>query len=264
MEIIDHSPYPLKEGKMSLLERIRGSLEYGLSWYAELQAQESIIGSLSQLLGNDYILMHGFSLPDTEINIPLIIVGPSGLHVLYVTALAGVYRAKGDNWLLQESGRGMRNARPNLLARTNLMGRAVEVYLKRNGCDVIVQTALICSNSKMFVESIRSSARVILSDAIEKFVSSWTQDSAGLDAEEVRRVADLLTNPPKPVEPAVVEGQPADPLAGSKPVKKQSSFEAAIGKVNFTSRQWMLMGILLVLVVCLLVTFILVVLITLH
>jgi hypothetical protein len=144
------------------------------------------------------------------------------------------------------------------------MGRAVEVYLKRNGCDVIVQTALICSNSKMFVESIRSSARVILSDAIEKFVSSWTQDSAGLDAEEVRRVADLLTNPPKPVEPAVVEGQPAGLLAGSKPVKKQSSFEAAIGKVNFTSRQWMLMGILLVLVVCLLVTFILVVLITLH
>jgi hypothetical protein len=269
MEIIDRSPYPLKEGKMSFMDRMRGSLEYGFSWYAELQAQESILNSLSRLLGNDYIAMHGVTLPETEISIPLMVIGPTGVHVFYVTPLAGVYRAKGDNWLTQESGRGMRNAHPNLLARTQLMGRAVEVYLKRNGCDITVQTALICSSSKMFVESIRPSTRVILSDAIEKFVSSWPQDSTGLDAEGVRRVADLLTNPPKPVEPtpaepAVVEGQPAVTPAGSKPVKKQSGFEAAIGKINFTSRQWILMGILLLLVVCVLVTFILVVLITLH
>jgi hypothetical protein len=269
MEIIDRSPYPLKEGKMSFMDRMRGSLEYGFSWYAELQAQESIITSMSRLLGNDYVAMHRVTLPETDITIPLMAVGPTGLYILYVTPLAGVYRAKGENWLIQESGRGMRNARPNLLARTQLMGRAVEVYLKRNGCNVTVQTALLCSSPKMFVESVRPSTRVILSDAIEKFISSWGQDSASLGAEEVRHITDLLTNPPKPVEPvaaepAVIENQPAVPPLESKSVKKRSSIEAAFGKVNFTSRQWIMIGVLVALLVCLLVAFIAIVLITLH
>ena len=262
MEIIDRSPYPLKEGKMSFMERVRGSLEYGLSWYAELQAQDSIITRLSQMLGNDYVVMHGVTLPDAEITIPLMVVGRTGLYILYVTPLTGVYRAKGENWLTQESGRGMRNAHPNLLNRTLLMGRAVEVFLNRNGCSVKPQTALICSSPKMFVESIRPSARVILSDALDNYVASWTPDSATLSEEDVHHVAELLTNPPKPVEPILAEPVALDgqsPVLPT-PVRKQSGLDAAIGKINFTSRQWILMGILLALVICLLVAFIAVVL----
>jgi hypothetical protein len=212
-------------------------------------------------LGNDYIALHNITMPETEVNIPLMVIGPTGVYVLYVTPLAGVYRAKGDNWLIQESGRGMRNAHPNLLARSQLMGRAVEVFLKRNGCDVTVQTALLCSSSKMFVESIRPSTRVIMSDAIEKFITSWAQENANLNADVVHQIADLLTTQPKPVAPAVVEpvaaeGQPIVQPAASKP----SGFEAAFGKINFTTRQWILMGVLLALLVCVLLTFIAIVL----
>jgi len=177
--------------------------------------------------------------------------------------------------LIQDAGRGMRNARPNLLARTQLTGRAVEVFLKRNKCDITVQTALLCASPKMFVDSIRRpSVRVILSDAIEKYVASWPEDSAGLSGEEVHHIANLLLGQPEPtqpivVEPAVVEpveeeGQLTDSSVAAKPIKKQSDFDAIFGKINFTTRQWSIIGVLVAMLVCVLVTFIAISILTLR
>ena len=81
------------------------------------------------------------------------------------------------------------------MTRAMLMGRAVEIFLKRNGLETQVQTALVFVSAHMFVESIRPAVRVILSDAVEKFVVSFAQNQPVLDPDGVRRAADLLTNP---------------------------------------------------------------------
>lgn len=254
MEIIDHSPYPLKEGKLSLLDRIRGSLDFGLSWYPQMQAQAALITSLSRLLGDKYIALNNITLPDVDVAIPAIVIGPTGLWVLYVTSLGGVYRAKEENWLAQDAGHGFKVAKPNYLTLSVLMGRAVEVFLKRNGVDIQAQTALVCVSPHMFVETIRPAVRVILSDAIEKFIVSFTQGQTVLDPDVVRQAADLLTQPPKPEEGS----SPADlrqELAPA-PVKKQSNFRGVFGRVNFTRKQWAVIIVLQALLICLLMTFI--------
>jgi hypothetical protein len=237
---------------MSFLDRIRGSLDYGLSWYAELKAQEAVINSMGKLLGDKYIVLHNITLPDADVTIPLILIGPTGVYILYVTSLGGVYRAKADAWMVQESGRGFKTARPNLLTLTQLMGRGLQVYLKRSGVEIDAQAVLVCVSSDMFVESIRPMVRVILSDAIEKFIASLAQSKTSLEPDTVRRIADLLSNPPKPVD----EKKPEEIAPVEIPEKKKNTFLAAFGKVNFTPRQWFILGILQVLLVCLLITFI--------
>jgi hypothetical protein len=254
MEIIDHSPYPLKEGKLSLVDRFRGSLDFGLSWYPQMQAQAVLLSSLSRLLSDQYIALNNITLSDVDVAIPVIIIGPTGLQVLYVTSLGGVYRAKEENWLVQDSSRGFKVSKPNLLTRSLLMGRAVEVFLKRNGLEVQVQTALVFVSPHMFVETIRPPVRVILSDAIEKFIVSFSQNRTTLDQDAVRRAADLLTNPIK-VE---VESAPVDlrEELAPPPVKKRNKFLAAFGKVNLSRKQWTIILVLQVLLICLLMTFI--------
>jgi hypothetical protein len=179
------------------------------------------------------------------------------VYVLYVTPLGGVYRAKADAWLIQESGHGFRTARPNLLTFTQLMGRGLQLFLKRNGIEVDAQAVLVCVSSDMFVESIRPVVRVILSDAIEKFIASLAQTKGALDPDAVRRIADLLSTPPQPEEEKKPEETaPVEIPAVAVPEKKKNPFLAAFGKVNFTSRQWVILGILQVLLVCFLITFI--------
>lgn len=254
MEIIDHSPYPLKEGKMSLLDRIRGTLDFGLSWYPQMQAQATLVSNLSRLLGDKYIVLNNITLPDVDVAIPVIVIGPVGLQVLYVTNLGGVYRAKEEGWLVQDAGHGFKVTRPNLLMRAALMGRAVEVFLKRNGLETQVQTALVFVSAHMFVESIRPAVRVILSDAVEKFVVSFSQNQPILDPEGVRHAADLLANPSKPEATSSPEDLRQD--LAPQPVKKQNNFRSPFGKVNFSRKQWAIIIISQVLLICLVMAFI--------
>jgi hypothetical protein len=239
---------------MSLLDRLRGSLDFGLSWYPQMQAQAALITSLSRLLGDKYIALNNVILSDVNVAIPVIIIGPAGLQVLYVTGLGGVYRAKEDNWLVQDAGRGFKVTKPNLLKLSLLMGRAVEVFLKRNGFEIEVQTALVCVSPHMFVETIHPAVRVILSDAVEKFIVSFSQNKTILDQDAVRHTADLLTNPPK----AEVVSSPADlnQELAPPPVEKRNNFLAPFGKVNFSRKQWAILLVLVVLLICLLMTFI--------
>ena len=214
MEIIDHSPYPMQDGKISFMDRVRGTLDYGLGWYGERQAQEAVIASMGKLLSNKFVVLHNFSIPDVDVAIPIILVGPSGVQVMYTTSLGGVYRAKADTWMVQESGRGFKNARPNLLTRAQLMGRSLDIFLKRNGINVDTQATLVCASADMFVESVRPIVRIILSDAIEKFVSSQVQLKETLNDAAVRQVVDVLVNPVKSPE----ESQPDEAAAKKLPI----------------------------------------------
>ena len=89
------------------------------------------------------------------------------LFVLLVTTLIGSFRAKEENWLSLQNSRSPKPAQPNLLIRTCPMARAVDVYLAKNAVPAPrAQPVLLCANSHMFVECVRSMARVIMSDTI--------------------------------------------------------------------------------------------------
>jgi len=214
MKIIDQTPFFNKEAdEITILDRIKAIMKYGTSWIKEVEAQKLIIAVLDNVLDNHYVLLRNVTPPGLEATFPFILVGPTGVFVMYVTPLTGVFRAKGDQWGTI-SGNAFKNERPNLMTRTEHMARAIQVYLQRQGyLELInVDAILLFSDPSVHVDSIRPIIRVVMRDALERFAISITQARVVLSPESVQDVINRILNPPKPAPP-----QPAETPAAAGP-----------------------------------------------
>ncbi len=52
MRIIDKTPLVEEDGSISFINRVKGSLQYGFSWYPDLQAQQKLISILDKKLSS--------------------------------------------------------------------------------------------------------------------------------------------------------------------------------------------------------------------
>ena len=82
MKILDRTPYRTATGAIDMAGRLQGSLKYGMSWYARVQAQDAAIAILDKVLGESYVLIRNATLPDTEIDLPLVLVGAQGIFLI--------------------------------------------------------------------------------------------------------------------------------------------------------------------------------------
>jgi len=205
MKIIDQTPFFNPEtGELSLVDRGKAAMKYGLSWIDETKAQAALVPVLDNILDKNYTLLRNVTLPGLDTSIPFILIGPPGIYVLYVTNLNGMFRAKGDQWGTI-SGSTFKPEKPNLLTRTERMARAVQVYMQRQKyADLMltVEAVLLCSNPGIHVDSLRPVVRVVMRDALERFAVSLSQARITLSPEMVHDIANRITNPPKPAAPA--------------------------------------------------------------
>src|SRR6266540_4702813 len=98
MKIIDKTPFQTEEGEIDFYGRVQGTLKYGFNWYGEIQAQQAVIAQLERLLEKGFVLIRNFTLPNSEIVIPIILIGAGGIWVIYVTKEKGHFEARGDQW----------------------------------------------------------------------------------------------------------------------------------------------------------------------
>jgi hypothetical protein len=184
---------------MSTVDRFRSVLKLGLTGTGELQAQAQIVELFSRYFDDKFVLLRNLVLPDLDVPIPLILVSPAGVLLLYVTPLKGIYRARSDSWSVVDSRRHFKPARPNLLNRTSLMARAVHVYLERQGMPGIdVDPVLLCTDPGIHVETIRPSVRVVMTDAMDRFIAGLQQAQITLTGPEVEIIVERLTSRPAP------------------------------------------------------------------
>jgi len=250
MQLIDFSPIRWKPEGISLAERIRGTLKYGLRWYNDLEARALVVRHLNRNLNNQHVLFQHYSIPKAGVIVPLLLVGPAGIYICLLTSLSGVYRAKNESWLVQDPSKGYNPAQPNLLAQAAQLAQAIQEYLKGSQAPIPpVQPVLICTNPKMFVETVRPVARVISSDALELFSSGLAQDRTALDTASLKVIVDYLTAPPPIEEPA--------PSPSSVTPRQQGP---TINLPSFSTRQMVTLGVLAVLLVIVLIALILIVL----
>lgn len=201
MKIIDRTPFFSADGKISLIDKARAVMKYGSTWVQETQVQAGIMAIFEKSLDNKYTLIRNLTLSGLDINIPFVLVGPTGIYVMVVTALRGMYRAKGDLWgTLSNSNFNPSNI--NLLTLTARMARAVQVYFQRLGHELpaVVDAILLCADPGMHVESIRPIVRVVQSDAIERFAISIGSGGSILDPLTVQSIIDriLIIKPSAP------------------------------------------------------------------
>ena len=229
MKIIDKTPLQDKKGIISFTARIRGTLKYGLNWYSELEAQKGVIAKLGHVLEKGYVLIRNFTLPNSEIVIPLILIGGGGIYVIYVTNVKGFFEAKGDQWNTISSGRSQ-PARINYLSRVAKLTRAFQKYLEIHNfkLTIPVESVLIASNPGAQIESLRPVARVVRSDAIRQFADSLLQTPISPSSGRVYDLADHIIDPSLRKEANPAEDYPEDPVSRAQAIFNASNSSKSI------------------------------------
>ncbi len=234
MKIIDKTPFQNEKGDITTLQRLQGTLQHGLTWYSELNAQKMVMAQLDLVLEKGFTLIRNFTLANSQIVEPLILLGPPGIFVILVTPLSGFYEAKGDQWNVVTGGRAS-PAPVNLMYRVGRLARALQVYLNRQGIVLpsLVEPVLIASSPAMHIETLRPTVRVVMGDAIRQFAASLLQARPVLRPEQVYDLAERILTPrpreaeaeaaPAPAIPAVAESKPAEPQT---PARARAIFRA--------------------------------------
>lgn len=252
MEVIELSKFRDDEGKINFDGRIRGTLRFGVNWYAEMEAQETITRRLNRTLGDGHLLLRNVPLIGTEVVAPMILFGPQGVRVLYPSAIKGTYRAKEGDWQTFDGRtRDFKPAKPNIQFRALAIARGLLHYFQAQGFPVPeVEAVLIFTNPQTLVDRASPQARIVLADAIDRFASNLLELQSIMDHEDIRALVDVLLNPPIPEEAgpeaeaaaaireAVFEPEPLRPIA------TRTELEPARRLGRFTARQWVVLGVL--------------------
>lgn len=239
----------------------------------EDQAQEVLIAGLQRLLDNQYILLRKISLRGVDITIPLILLGPSGVWVIYASPLKGIYRAKDDQWEKLD-GQKLQPARPNLITRTQLMAKAVESYLAERGFQgVEVSPGLFFSDPGIHVDTSRPAVRVIPPDGLQRFASSLIQGGYRVNPETIQRMVNVLAGDLEVEEGSTVipekdafSFRDADEERPKRVVRRvvvqRDPAPVPEKKLPFTRRQWILLAVMVVVNIVGLTALVLLVLLT--
>ncbi len=229
MKIIDKTPLQNDQGEISFGARLQGTLKYGLSWYNDLQAQKAVIAQFERMLEKGYVLIRNFTLPGSDITIPMILMGPGGTYVISVTNVKGHFEAKGDQWNELKNG----NSQPagiNLLSRVVKLSKAFQVYLQKQKIALpgTVEAVLISADPGAHIESVRPLTRVIQSDAIKQFATSVIQARPVMRNEQIYDISERIVFP-RPVEsapPPLSNPEPASPFESNQPSRAQAIFNS--------------------------------------
>lgn len=227
------------------------------------KAQDNVVEHLQKVLDNSYTVLLNYPLPKVGIDIPMLLIGPPGVRVLYPFGKRGLFRAKEDTWMeMNDRKRKFELAKQNLVGLTSNLALAVHKYMEENGVNLHeIEPIMIFSDPGTHIDTVRPLVRIVPTDAIEKFASSLLQIPATLNNEDVYSLSALITRPPVIASPGTDESgsQPFDfgeeGAAGwmeqqgtgdNQDGQKSGSSgtpEALFG-LGFSLNQWIIIGVL--------------------
>lgn len=202
MRIIDKTSLQDEAGNISPVARIQGTLKYGLNWYAELEAQKVVIEQFDRMIEKSFVLIRNFTLPDSEIVIPIILIGTGSISVILVTPVKGHFEAAGGEWNEVVNNSSIAPAKRNLIELVSRLAKAFEKYLEKQGIsvDVPIEPVLIASNPGAQIDSLRPNVRILRSDAIKQFASSLLQERPVIQPNSIYALADKIIEPTPPID----------------------------------------------------------------
>ena len=205
MKIIDKTPLLDEKGELGFSQRIQGMFQFGFSWPNELQTQKAIITFFDRQLEKGYTLIRNMPLGQSGIVVPMILLGPTGIHVIQIAHARGRYEVRGDTWNV-EAGEKYKPAPVNLVQQTIRMASAVQAFIERQGVRLAAspEPVLIAGDPGLHISSVRPAIKVMMIDGIKSFVSGLAIGKAVLSPEQVFDYTERIINPrsPKKDEPA--------------------------------------------------------------
>jgi len=276
MKVIDCSSTEDRMRPSNPVNRWLLKLRFGSTWLRDMESQEAVITSLQKLLDNKYYMLRNVQLAGLEIPIPLILIGPPGVRILYTSASRGVFRAKGDVWEeLDDYKQVFRQTRPNLMARASLMARAIDTHLVAKGVQSApVEPTLFFTDPGTHVELVRPAVRIVLMDALERYVAGLVQGRAFLSQEDIEEIVNSFDCVKEVLERSRAVSLQHDAFSFTDEATSQrvsASFaqptilDQAIEKLNkipFSNRQWFLLIFMVIVNILLLAAFVVLILLT--
>ena len=268
MIIRDLSPIPYNEGKLSVAERAKAIMQFGSSWPADMKSQEMLARSLARSLDNSHTLLRNLKIPEPDVIVPLLLISPQGITMLYNNPVRGVFRAQGNTWkIMSGSGRSFQAAKPNLILRTQLLTRGVETFLAQHGYgDLSLEGILVFTDSGTHVDTIRPDVRIVQLDALERFSAQLSGGDPVMGQERRFKLVEMLVQ-------IAAETQNIEEQASTSPSaisdfsqRIDSGFTEKINplqkRFNFSRQQWLILGAIVIAEVLILVGFLLLILFT--
>ncbi|UCD97682.1 MAG: hypothetical protein JSV42_12005 [Chloroflexota bacterium] len=239
MRFVERSPISGEASSISILDRLQGIWRFGYSWDQDVQSQHTLVEKLGAVLDNSYTLVSNVTIPGVSLPVPLVLIGPSGVHTLYTSAVKGIFRLKGENWYkLDEKNESYKASRPNLARRTLLMSRAVIEYLKEKGYYLEEnETVLFFAHPATYIDASDPPLRLLQADGVEAYAMDLADGGIALDAREIQHVAELLA------QSRVSRPKRDEDLRSLKPPAETIGF----GEFQLKVWQWILLFVLTVL-----------------
>lgn len=230
MKLIDRTSLQDENGEIGLIQRIQGTFKYGLEWYPELQAQKTVLAHLTRVLGKGFTVIRNQTLGASGITVPLALVGPSGIYAAYVTHLRGTFQARGDSWG-QIYGINFQPARVNLLTRTQLLSKALQAFIERQGVKLPkpVEPVILAANPAFHLEPLQPIVRIVLLDALERWAAALETAAPVFTLETAYELADRIVNPrpaKKAAPPEAAVKAPETPQAGIGAARASAIYRA--------------------------------------
>ncbi|HEY46552.1 MAG: hypothetical protein AMJ88_11860 [Anaerolineae bacterium SM23_ 63] len=269
MNVIDRSEFRDEEGVITLENRIRGTLQHGLSWYGEMQAQEFVSQRLDKSLDRAHTLLRNVVIPGTNVSVSMILLSPQGIRVLEPSSAKGVFRAKGEEWLKFDGrGRRFKRARPNLQEQTldlaQLVHRYIQKYLESQGYLEgqeynlpEVEAVLLFANPRTHIDTARPRIRIVQADAIDHFAANLLEFQPIMDQEDIDILIEALIEPKFPelettteaeaeLEPSVAPYEFVEEgeifTSEAEPVGLPIQAVNRLSSLPFTRSQWILLA----------------------
>jgi hypothetical protein len=268
MRVIDCSLVEVKRSPLDgLLRQLRNLIGMEES---DQDAQERIVARLHRgLPDNRFILLRNLTLSSFSTPIPLTLVGPTGIYTFHVSGMKGLFRVKEDSWSeMNKTTRRYQPARVNLIRLSASYAQAAGAYLDQKGrAHPEITPALLFSHPGVHVESVRPAIRLVLMDGIDRFIASLAQKVEVLNPLEVKSLTDTLESIKKiQVEEhlladAARKDQAQKKAAQVRPVP-QLNLPPFLANLRFNLLQWILLGVLAIILALVLLGMILMIVAT--
>jgi hypothetical protein len=208
----------------------------------DLDAQEQVMAQMGRALGDDFTLIREITLPGLDTPIPMALVGPPGIFVLFASTVKGTFRARGDAWLKLDNSGNMKNSSPNLPHLTRLYAEAIRKFLTENEVlNAEIEAVLLFSQPEAFVENIKAQIRMVMCDGLESYSASLRLLNPVFSPEERATIVRLLSNPEGKLtiaEEIAASGEEIVPQAVVMPSAEPPA-EEPVQEANFISEDVM-------------------------
>lgn len=273
MKIIECKQDTQVDGKGIGLGRTFGNLTLPIGRQSQ-EIENTVIQTFQKKLDHRFVCLSNFYPRDATQTPALILIGPQGVYLFRISTIKGIFRAAGDSWEeLDTRSKKFNPVKTHLLSETLQMSNRLDMELATTGIDLPVTEPIVYfANPGAHVDAEKPIVRVLLIDALDRFLSSLLRLPQVLEKEQIEKLVDALQQKRHPRNSETSELDEHDIFSLHDPKEKQSQKGPSIPKpvfhepgvlkkLQFSRRQWIILGILTLFTIVILVALVLVILI---